>query len=121
MQPLPKPFLVNKEKKKDSKEPAYKWPAEFKIAQGGKTYDLKRYSSGDPTKAKNGEPFIVPVNPETQSAVCPSDTAMRLSRELRGLEDVLRGDKTPGAEKDGLIDTGSTLVDMLKKVGMPGS
>lgn len=120
MQPLPEPFLVNKEKKKDSKEPAYKWPEAFKIAQGGKTYDLKRYSSGDPTKAKNGEPYIVPVNPETQSAVCPSDTAMRLARELRGLEDVLRGDKTPGAEKDGLIDTGSTLVDMLKKVGMPG-
>jgi len=121
MQPLPEPFLVNKEKKKDSKEAAYKWPDTFKIPQGGKTYDLKRYTSGDPTKAKNGEPFIVPVNPETQSAVCPSDTAIRLSRELRSLEEVLRGDKSdPANEKDGLIDTGSALVDMLKNVGRPG-
>jgi hypothetical protein len=116
MQPLPEAFLVAK---KDDKN--YKWPGEFKIPQGGKSFDLKRYTSGDPTKAKSGEPYIIPVNPSTQSAVCPSDTAIRLQRELRGLEDVLRGDKTPGSERDGLIDIGNALVDKLKGVGRPGA
>ncbi|MBK7586795.1 MAG: hypothetical protein IPI67_42235 [Myxococcales bacterium] len=115
MQPLPEPFLVAKEKDK-----TYKWPEDFKLAQGGKTFTLKRYASGDPTKAKQGEPYIIPVNPSTQNTVCPSDLAVRLQRELRGLEDVLRGDKsTPGQEKDGLIDIGKVLVDKLKGVGRP--
>jgi hypothetical protein len=115
MQPLPDPFLVAKEKEK-----TYKWPDDFKLNQGGKTFTLKRYSSGDPTKAKAGEPYIIPVNPLTQNAVCPSDIQVRLQRELRGLEDTLRGDKsTPGQEKDGLIDIGNVLVDKLKGVGRP--
>ncbi len=114
MQPLPTAFLVSKEKEK-----TYKWPDDFKIAQGGKTFTLKRYSSGDPTKAKAGEPYIIPVNPQTQNAVCPSDLAVRLQRELRTLEEVLRGDKTPGAERDGLIDMGTVLADKLKGVGRP--
>ena len=33
-------------------------------------------SSGDPTKAKSGEPYIVPVNPDTQALVCPSDVVV---------------------------------------------
>lgn len=115
MQPLPEPFLVEK---KDDKN--YKWPVEFKIPQGGKTFTLKRYSSGDPTKAKAGEPYIVPINPATQNSVCPSDIQTRLVRELRSLEEVLRGDPTPGQEKDGLMTTGSQLVDKLKNVGRPG-
>ncbi len=114
MQLLPEAFLVSKEKDK-----TYKWPDDFKIPQGGKTFTLKRYSSGDPTKAKAGEPYMIPVNPGTQNSVCPSDIQTRLVRELRGLEEVLRGDKTPGAEKDGLIDTGNVLVDRLKGVGRP--
>lgn len=114
MQPLPEPFLVSK---KDDKN--FKWPDDFKLTQGGKTFTLKRYSSGDPTKAKQGEPYIIPVNPQTQNAVCPSDIQIRLVRELRGLEDVLRGDKTPGQEKDGLIDMGAVLADKLKGVGRP--
>lgn len=116
MQALPEPFLVAKDKEKDKN---YKWPDDFKLAQGGKTFTLKRYSSGDPTKAKAGEPYIIPVNPQTQNAVCPSDVATRLQRELRSLEEVLRGDKTPGAERDGLIDMGATLADKLKGVGRP--
>jgi uncharacterized protein YcfJ len=117
MQSLPEPFFA--EQKDKDKAKGYKWPDEFKIPQGGKTFTLKRYSSGDPTKAKSGEPYIVPVNPATQGSVCPSDVASRIARELRDLEEVLRGDKTPGQEKDGLIDTGKTLVDKLKQVGKP--
>jgi uncharacterized protein YcfJ len=120
MQPLPTPFLVKQEKKdpKDTKQ--YKWPADFKIKQGDKEFTLKRYESGDPTKAKAGEPFIVPVNPETQGAVCPSDVATKLQREISALEAILRGDKSdPTDEKAGLIDTGKALVDKLKGIGRP--
>ena len=117
MQPLPQAFLVE-EKDKD-KAKSYKWPADFKISQEGKEFTLKRYSSGDPTKAKSGEPFIVPVNPNTQNKVCPVDIQNRLQRELGDLEDVLVGDSTPGAEKIGLIESGKTLAEKLKGVGRP--
>jgi hypothetical protein len=120
MQALPTPFLV-KEAKKDPKDTKqYKWPADFKIKQGDKEFTLKRYESGDPTKAKSGEPFIVPVNPETQGAVCPSDVATKLQREISALEVILRGDKSdPTDEKMGIIDTGKALVDKLKGIGRP--
>jgi hypothetical protein len=120
MQALPTPFLVKEEKKdpKDTKQ--YKWPADFKIKQGEKEFTLKRYESGDPTKAKSGEPFIIPVNPETQATVCPSDVATKLQREISALEAILRGDKSdPTDEKAGLIDTGKALVDKLKGIGKP--
>lgn len=114
MQPLPQPFGVTSEKKDDKN---YKWPEEFKIKQGGKDFTLKRYTSGDPTRVKD-TPYLIPVNPETQNAVCPSDVLIKLSRELREMEEVLRGDKsTPGHEKEGLIDTGNILVEKLKGIG----
>jgi hypothetical protein len=108
-----------KETDKD-KAKNYKWPEEFKISQQGRTFTLKRHASGDPTKPpKQGEPYIIPVNPSTQSAVCPSDLSIKLARELRDLEETLRGDQTPGQEKDGLMTTGKVLVDKLKGVGKP--
>jgi uncharacterized protein YcfJ len=119
MQPFPEPFLVQEKEQKKGDKP-YKWPDSFKITQRGKEYDLKRYSSGDPTRVKQGDtPAMIPVNPETQAQVCPSDVIVRLQRELRGLEEVLLGDKTPGAEKDGLIDTGRAVYDRLKQIGKP--
>jgi hypothetical protein len=119
MQPLPEPFLVQDKEKKDKDKP-YKWPESFKINQRGKEYDLKRYSSGDPTRVKQGDsPAIVPVNPETQGLVCPSDVIVKLQRELSDLQNVLLGDKTPGAEKDGLIDTGRAVHERLKQIGKP--
>jgi hypothetical protein len=118
MQPLPEPFKVRETDKEKAK--TYKWPDDFKIAQGGKTFTLKRYSSGDPTKAKQGEPYIIPVNPDTQNLVCPSDVVVKLSRELSDLQTTLAGDKsTPGEEKNGLADDGKTLVDQLKGIGKP--
>jgi hypothetical protein len=120
MQPLPEPFLVQVKEQKKGDKP-HKWPDSFKINQRGKDYDLKRFSSGDPTKSKPGDnPEIVPVNPSTQALVCPSDVIVKLQRELRDLEEVLLGDKTPGAEKDGLIDIGRGLHDKLKQIGKPG-
>ena len=119
MQPLPKPFLVKPgEPKKGEKKKQYKWPGEFKIKQGGKEFTLKRYSSGDPTKRKGGEePKIVPVNPGTQAKVCPSDVIVKLRSEISTMERVLRGDQTPGREKDGLIQTGDALSEKLKTIG----
>ncbi len=124
MQTLPEPFLAAEDKQDKDKKPKdakpFKWPDDFKIAKGGQTYTLKRYSSGDPTKAKSGEPFMIPVNPETQSAVCPSDIATKLQREIVTLENILRGDKSdPTDEKLGLVDTGKALVDKLKGIGNP--
>lgn len=120
MQPLPEPFLVKpgekKDEKKDEKAKPYKWPEEFKISQGGKEYKLKRYSSGDPTKNREN-PDIIPVNPGTHDKVCPSDVIVKLQRELIDMEGILRGDKTPGLEKDGLIDTGRALTEKLKTIG----
>ncbi len=120
MQPLPDPFLVKtdkKEKDKDGKEKAYTWPDTFKISDGGKKYDLKRYTSGNPMGS--GDPKIIPVDPTSQGSVCQSDTLVKLRRELGDLEDTLRGDKTPGHEKDGVIDTGNALLESLKKIGTP--
>ena len=48
-------------------------------------------------------------------------SAIRLRSEIGELEDTLRGDKTPGQEKDGLLDTGRVLLDKLKEIGGPGA
>ncbi len=116
MNPLGKDaFSVKEEKKKDGK--AYSWPASFKIRDGGKTFDLKRYTRGDPM---GSEPKIIPVDPSSQAAVCPADVLIRLRREIGSLEETLRGNKTPGQEKDGLLDTGRVLHEKLKQIGGPG-
>lgn len=121
MQPLPAPFLVKSDEKtkdKDGKEVAYKWPSEFKIPQGGKDFDLKRYESGDPT---GNPPKIIPVDPSTSESVCPSDVLGRLARELSSLETALRGDNTPGEEKDGAIQLGEQVAEELARILGPGS
>ncbi|MEZ4223876.1 MAG: hypothetical protein R3B13_23200 [Polyangiaceae bacterium] len=116
MQLLPEPFDVNQSEADKKAKKTYKWPGEFKINQSGKEFTLKRYSSGDPTKSREN-PDIIPVNPETQGAVCPSDVVVKLQRELTDMERLLRGDKTPGLEKDGLVDTGRALSEKLKGIG----
>jgi hypothetical protein len=109
MIPLPKPFLVT------SKENGYKWPADFEVQQGNKKVKLERYEKGDPVAET---PPLIPVDPGTQSLVCPSDTLIRLSRELGELETTLRGDKSdPTDERAGLVDTGNALREKLKTVG----
>jgi hypothetical protein len=117
MQALPEPFDVKQEAKQGEKN-AYKWPDQFKITQRGKgTFDLKRYSSGDPTR-KQGNPDLIPVNPGTQNAVCPSDVIIKLQRELRSLESKLLGD--PDEHVTGLLETGKVLHDKLRQIGRPG-
>ncbi len=116
MQPLPEPFAVNDKDKKD-----YAWPKEFKIKDGQKTYDLKRYTGGDPTRG-SGDPQIIPVDPSTQASVCPSDTMLKLRREVANMQEILKGrtGPTPDDEKPGLVDTGAKLVEQLRAIGAHG-
>ena len=120
MKPAPTAFLVaSSEKKKDDKgkEVAYAWPDTFKIQDSGKTFELKRYTSGNPVEG----PKVVPVDPSSQDDVCPSDVMQRLIGEVAGLESVLRGQAGVGGddEKPGLIAAGKKLVESLNRIGMP--
>ncbi len=121
MQPLPKPFLAKSDKKEkgpDGKEKAYAWPEEFEIKDGDRTTNLKRYTGGDAT----GGPKIIPVDPSSQGAVCPSDVQVKIRREIGDLEDTLRGKASdiPGEEKQGLGEIGKLLQEKLEHIGFPG-
>jgi hypothetical protein len=118
MQPLPEPFLVKSDEKKDGK--AYSWPTEFTIKDAGKDVKLNRYTKGNPIASP---PELIPVDPESQTLVCPIDTMVKLAREVQGLQTSLRGQKAaqPGEEEQtGLIDMGNAVVEKLKLIGQPG-
>ncbi len=108
MQPVPTPFLAKPEGDKA------KWPDDLHIPVGDKQAVLKRYNSGNPV-SEDG--LFVPVDPASQSAVCPSDVLFKLRRELGDLEEVLRGNQTPGEEKTGLLESGQKLTQKLKQIG----
>lgn len=113
MQPLPEPFLVKDPKQKD-------WPAEFTVKDEGRDVKLSRYTKGNPISSP---PQLIPVDPESQTLVCPIDTMVRLRREVDALQTVLRGQKAaqPGEEEQtGLLEAATALVEKLKQVGQPG-
>jgi hypothetical protein len=119
MHKLDKKFLTtSKEKKKDEKgkEKGYEWPEEFEIKDGGRKHKLKRFTRGDPTDG----PKVIPVDPTSESDVCPSDLLRKLGQEAGTLELTLRGDPTPGREKQGLFELGEILVEQLGKIGKAG-
>jgi hypothetical protein len=107
MQPVPTPFLA-----KDGDKP--KWPDDIRIPQGDKQAVLKRYNAGNPISE---EGLFVPVDPGSQGAVCPSDVLFKLRRELGDVEEVLRGNQSPGEEKTGLLESGDKLGKKLKAIG----
>jgi hypothetical protein len=113
LQPIPTPFKV---KPKEGTNPP--WPEEFEVKDGDQTLKLKRYTKGEPL---GSEPPIIPVDPTTQGSVCPSDVLIKLGRELGDLERTLRGDSTPGNERDGLLTIGQKLLEELKHIGAPGA
>jgi hypothetical protein len=100
-----KAFLINDKKTKN-----YKWPSELEV---GKT-KLEMYKKGEPDGA------FFPIDPSTEGAVCPQNMQARLLVALMDLGGTLAGDKTPGHEKDGVIDVGEKLMDQLRKIGGPG-
>jgi hypothetical protein len=107
MQPLPTPFLVQSEDKKP-------WPDSFKLMADKKEVIVKRYVRGE---AATEEATFIPVDPGTQAAVCPNDVLFSIRRELTGMEEVLRGNPTPGEEKTGLLEQGQALLKKLKDIG----
>lgn len=116
MQPVSEPFLV-----KDAATKDYKWPASIKINDGGKQVDLKRCDGSDCT---GSTPKFIPIDPDTQQAVCPNDTISKLQRELGDMQEVFRGKaaEIPGEDdKPGLIKLGEQVLEELGKVGQPGS
>ncbi|NRA35286.1 MAG: hypothetical protein HRU17_18310 [Polyangiaceae bacterium] len=122
MQPLPEPFVVKSDKKvkdKDGKESDYDWPAEFKIKEGKKVHDLKRYKKGDPLSGSS--PVIIPVAPETEAKVCSNDAMSKLRGKVMAIQKHLRGDQTPGREREGLVTIGEKLLEALKKIELAGA
>jgi hypothetical protein len=107
MQPIPTPFLVQSEDKKP-------WPESFKVKEDKKEITVKRYLKGE---AASEEPTFIPVDPGSQSLVCPNDVLFSIRRELTGMEEVLRGNQTPGEEKTGLLEQGQNLLKKLKDIG----
>ncbi len=108
---LPEPFLA----KSEDKDKAATWPESIKLKQGGKETTMKRYAKGDPT---GGDPQFIPIDPQTQSAVCPSLSVARVIRAVQDLDETLRGVKDPGGhEETGLIETGRQLSEKLKTIG----
>ncbi len=107
MQPVPAPFLLGSEDKKT-------WPDSYELMSGGKKTVVKRYMKGD---AATEDPTFIPVDPSTQALVCPSDVLVKLRGKLSDLEEVLRGNQTPGEEKTGLLEAGTALAKKLKQIG----
>jgi len=107
MQPVATPFLAKP-------EGDAKWPDDIHVPMGDKQAVLKRYSTGNPVSEAG---LFVPVDPGSQAAVCPSSVLVTLRRTISDLEDVLRGDQTPGQEKTGLIEAGQNLSKKLKQIG----
>jgi hypothetical protein len=114
------PWISLEPLQKDKAFPAATgWPAELEFkGEKDKIEKVKRYSSGDPT---GSEPPFLPVNPQSQGGVCPSDVVGSLISQLMKMETVLRGDNTPGVDKTGLIERGQKLSEMLKKIGKGAS
>jgi hypothetical protein len=102
MSPI-KPFeVVNKDKKAN-------WPD--KVEVGGKEAD--RVSKGDIEKADG----FLPIDPASQQAVCPETLSLRLMGSVMDLRETLKGDETPGHERDGVASLGEKLMDQLRKIG----
>jgi len=118
MQPLPAPFFVTSKetmKDKDGKDVPFAWPEEIEVPDGDKKLKLKRYTKGD---AVSEDPQFLPVDPDSQSLVCPVDTMILLRKEVVALETLLAGDLSdPTNEKPGLTDMGKKLIDELKSIG----
>lgn len=103
MATLPAAFAVNPEKGKGGG-----WPSEFQA--GDKTF--KRYTGGPADDSQ-----LIPVAPNTHSAVCPADTMVRLRRELSDMQKVLVGDDTPGQEAEGIVQLGEMIKKQLAAIG----
>jgi hypothetical protein len=92
------------------------WPATFEVQNGDQKLSVKRYTGGDPTRGADGA-LLIPVAPSTQNTVCPTDTIVRLRRELSDMQKILNGDETPGAEVTGIVQLGDNIKKQLAGIG----
>jgi hypothetical protein len=92
------------------------WPGAFDVQSGDQKLSVKRYTGGDPTRGADGSQ-IIPIAPNTQNVVCPTDTIVRLRRELSDMQKVLNGDETPGAETTGIVQLGDSIKKQLAGIG----
>jgi hypothetical protein len=92
------------------------WPGAFDVQSGDQKVSVKRYTGGDPTRGADGSQ-IIPIAPNTQTVVCPTDTMVRLRRELSEMQKVLNGDETPGAETTGIVQLGDNIKKQLAGIG----
>lgn len=106
MQPI-KPVAI---KTKDDK---YRWPKEFEFG----TSKLARYEGGE----LKGDAVMIPVEPETETAVCPENIAFRAMGAVLDTARELEGDQTPGHERAGVIDLGKKTIELLKKINTGGA
>jgi len=112
MQPIPTPFLLQADGKEN------KWLDQFEVpGEKGKKQTIKRYMKGD---AASEDPTFIPVDPTTQALVCPADALVRLRSRVSDLEEVMRGNPTPGEEKTGLLEQGQVLAKKLKAIASAG-
>jgi Skp family chaperone for outer membrane proteins len=107
MQVLPAAFAANDKN----------WPASFEFSGKEGKVSMKRYVGGDPTKGGGDEGLIIPVVPASQGSVCPTDTLVRLRRELADMQKALKGDTTPGEETDGIVQLGENIKKQLAAIG----
>ncbi len=108
MQVLPSAFAVTGEKGG--------WPSEFELNDGAQKVAVKRYTGGDPVRGADGGQ-IIPIAPNSQNAVCPTDTIVRLRRELSDMQKILNGDETPGQEVTGIVQLGDNIKKQLNAIG----
>lgn len=124
MKQVPDPFLMKHEgkvkvkvKKKGSEEEEevekdYEYPEEFKFKIGGRDVKLKRWDGKKSPTRK-----VIPVDPSSHNAVCPSDIQTVLAKELSNMAEIMKGRKgRADDEKPGLVDTGETLLTQLKEI-----
>ncbi len=104
VQPVEKAFLANDKKAKS-------WPSKLKVGKS----ELELYKKGDPESGQ-----YIPVDPTTETAVCPQNLQLRLMGALMDLGKQIAGEKTPGHEKDGVVDIGEKVLDQLRRIGGPG-
>jgi hypothetical protein len=105
MQVLPTAFAVKEA-----------WPGAFDVQSGDQKVSVKRFTGGDPTRGSDGSQLI-PIAPGSQNVVCPTDTIVRIRRELSDMQKILKGDETPGQEVTGISQLGENIKKQLAGIG----
>lgn len=100
VRPVVEPFSVRKD--------GVSWPSDITVQAGQQTADFTRYTKGDPNRR------VIPIDPQSEVALCPNPSATALQSALAGLGRLLKGSE---GGSSGMIAQGAQLADSLKKIG----